>query len=146
MHICNFSYACFVLLFDVTPNNGASTNPFSALLGSGKMCSDTPPFARLQRMPHPWFPTKLGIQFSHIGFCFLRQEQYKNNFQREKLRKFCYRDHDMLICHAINSLRLASCGLPPLTHDGTSQHKGEYTKELTILLWHWEEGEGRSLY
>ena len=47
--------------FWVTPNNGASTNPFSALLGSGKMCSDTPPFARLQRMNHPWFPTKLGI-------------------------------------------------------------------------------------
>jgi len=23
----------------------------------------------------------------------------------------------MLICHAINSLRLASCGLPPLTHE-----------------------------
>ena len=42
------------------------------------------------------------------------------------------------------SLRLASFGLPPPTHDGTSQHKGEYTKELTILLWHWEEGEGRS--
>ena len=46
---------------EVTPNNGASTNPFSALLGSGKMCSDTPPVARLQRMKTTLFPTKLGI-------------------------------------------------------------------------------------
>jgi len=40
----------------------------------------------------------------------------------------------MLICHAIISLRLASCGLPPLTHDGTSQHKGEYTSPLKSSL------------